>query len=342
MMEHILPVIRFVNPEWLFGIPAIVLFFVGQYFFRARGRSARGVDVPSVFLLKAVVRKVTFLRFGGSVLRVLALCFILIAMARPQIGKQTRDRSADGVDIMLVVDTSGSMKARDFVIDGNRPTRLEVIKRVIGEFIEARPDDRIGLVVFGTEAFTQAPLTLDHQVLLQFLDQIEIGVAGEATAIGDGLGTAVARLKDEKSDARKGSRVVVLLTDGSSNAGRMDPLAATAAAKALEVRVHTIGVGSKGEVPIISNGREMYIRADIDEKLLSDIATQTGGIYRRVTDTDGLREVYGEIDQLEKKKIKANKYNSGNDIFYLPLFLAILLLGFEILWRGSRWREIST
>ncbi|MCX6123819.1 MAG: VWA domain-containing protein [Proteobacteria bacterium] len=306
----------------------------------ARSRRQAGVSTASIKMFADCIQKPSLLRFGGAIFRSLAIIALTVGLARPQAGKRQGARSADGVDIVLVIDTSGSMKARDFVIGGERPTRLEVIKRVIGDFISARPDDRIGIVVFGTEAFTQAPLTLDHDVLLRFLDQVEIGVAGEATAIGDGLGTAVARLKDQRSNSREGSRVVVLLTDGANNAGRMDPMAATNAAKALGVRVHTVGVGSKGEVPIISNGQMVYIKADIDEKLLGAIAAETGGVYRRVADTEGLQGVYSEIDRLEKKRVEIKDQRSGRDYFAAALVASILFIVLEMMWRGSRWRVV--
>jgi Ca-activated chloride channel family protein len=264
------------------------------------------------------------------------LGLVIAALARPQLPDERGQRQSEGVDIMLAVDTSGSMRARDFEVHGQRPDRLEVIKAVIGDFIVARPDDRIGMVVFGSEAFTQAPLTLDHDVLQKFLDRVEIGMAGDGTAIGDGLATAVKRLKDAPGK----SHVVVLLTDGANNAGRIDPLAAAEAAKALNVRVHTIGVGSEGVVPIVQNGRVFHIKADIDEKTLTAIAEATGGVYRRAVDTDALVNVYREIDKLEKTRSDTPEHRRGRDVFSPFLTWATALLMLEALWRLSRYRRV--
>lgn len=336
-IDRFLPAMRFADPLWLLLIPVLIAVGIARYLWQTRHtRSVAGLRTASIEAFRPIWRAPSKLRFAGTVLRFLTLLCIIVALARPQAGRRSGARNADGVDIMLVIDTSGSMKARDFVIDGQRPNRLEVIKKVISDFIVSRPDDRIGLVVFGSEAFTQAPLTLDHDVLQKFLDQVEIGVAGEATAIGDGLATAVVRLKDQPGE----SRVVVLLTDGANNAGRMDPAAAAAAAKSLGIRVHTIGVGSEGEVPIISQGQMVYIRADIDEKLLTSISEQTGGVYRRATDTAALRGVYQEIDRLEKRRIEIKDQRVGRDYFAWPLIMACLCLWLELLWRGSRWRVI--
>lgn len=330
--------LQFVDPWFLILIP-VVLLAAGVMAWQqvTSRRSNVGIPTASLKAFDGAVRKASWLRFAGPLLRLLVLVLVIVALARPQGSRRQGQRSAEGVDIILVIDTSGSMQARDFVIGGERPNRLEVIKKVIAGFITERPDDRIGIVVFGTEAFTQAPLTLDHEALLKFLQQVEIGVAGEATAIGDGLATAVLRLKDQPGE----SRVVVLLTDGANNAGRMDPVAATAVAKALGMRVHTIGVGSKGEVPIISRGQTVYIKADIDEKLLGQIASETGGVYRRAFDTEALRGVYQEIDRLEKRRIDVKDQRGGRDFFAVPLIAALVCLMLELLWRGSRWRVIS-
>ncbi len=335
LIDRFLQNFWFAEPLWFVLLPLIALIWAVIHFIRRRQKPA-GIITPSIRMFGSQQVRPSRLRYLGLVLRCLTILMIVVALARPQGGRHQGSRSAEGVDIMLAIDTSGSMKARDFVIDGERPNRLEVIKRVIADFILERPDDRIGIVVFGTEAFTQAPLTLDHEVLLKFLDQLEIGMAGEATAIGDGLATSVLRLKNQLGE----SRVVVLLTDGANNAGRMDPMAASAAAKSFGIRVHTIGVGSEGEVPIISNGQVVYIRADIDEKLLTAISTETGGVYRRATDTAALKGVYHEIDQLEKRRLEVKDQRSGRDFFTYPILLALMFLGLELLWRLTKWRVI--
>lgn len=289
--------------------------------------------------------------FGGMVvklapslpllLRCAALALAIVALARPQAGPRGKNRQVDGLDIQLVIDTSGSMKAQDFILDGKRRTRLEVVKSVIDQFIAARQDDRIGLVVFGTEAFTQAPLTLDHQLLEQFLKHIEISMAGDSTAIGDGLATAVKRLtgSEDKPAPSKG-KIVILLTDGANNAGRIDPLTAAEAAKALNIKVYTIGVGSRGKVPIESNGRIVQVEVDIDEALLEKIAAMTGGRFYRATDTQALINVYAEIDRLEKTRGRAPVREVRRELYASFLWPALVLLLVDVLFSLSRFRLV--
>lgn len=260
------------------------------------------------------------LRHSTFALRALAVTLIVVALARPEKGNSRTERQTEGLDIVLVVDTSRSMEAQDFEWKGERPTRLEVVKSVIADFVRERPSDRIGMVVFGSEAFTQAPLTLDHDVLLRFLSAVQIGMAGDATAIGDGIGTAVHRLKDVEAK----SKVAILLTDGSNTAGRLDPEAAAQAAKAMNVKVYTIGVGSEGEVPMMVRGRMTVQRADIDEALLKKVADTTGGQYFRAQDTETLVQVYETIDKLEKTKINVQTFASYEDR-YMPFVLAAIL-----------------
>lgn len=222
------------------------------------------------------------------------------------------------------------------MINNERPTRLEVVKSVIAQFIHERPDDRIGMVVFGTEAFTQAPLTLDHQVLNRFLTEVRVSMAGDATAIGDGLATAVKRLKDVTSK----SRVVILLTDGSNTAGRIDPLAAAKAAEALGIRVYTIGVGSEGTAPMVIEGRTHMVPVEIDEKLLQEIARTTGGNFYRATDTEALVAVYRTIDRLEKTRAEIKQFRQLDEKFAVFLWPAISCLFLEALFMLTPWRRV--
>jgi Ca-activated chloride channel family protein len=325
---------QFASPDFLWLTPLCFLPIIYDRFARRRG----GVGVASVewVLPAGQSARISIMARFGVMARLLAIFLIVIALARPQIhdGKDAGRR--EGIDIMLAIDTSGSMRARDFEVGGQRPDRLEVIKSVISDFIAARGNDRVGMVVFGSEAYTQAPLTLDHEVLQKFLDHVSIGMAGDGTAIGDGLATAVRRLKD----SHEKGRVIVLLTDGANNAGRIDPVAAAQAAKAFNIRVHTIGVGSEGVVPIVQDGRVFHIKADIDEKSLRAIADATGGIYRRATDTDALVGVYKEIDKLEKKKLEGPEKSTGRDVFPAILALVMALLTAELIWRGSRFRRL--
>ena len=324
--------VTFQSPLWLIFLPLVFCPYLAD---RWRRRSVPMAHV-GIMLPETTRQRLPFLRHGGWILRSLVLAIVVTGLARPQFGRVPGKRSSEGVDIMLAIDTSGSMRARDFEVNGQRPDRLEVIKAVISEFIDARPDDRIGMVVFGSEAYTQAPLTLDHEVLSQFLDHVEIGMAGDGTAIGDGLATAVKRLKDMPGK----SRVVILLTDGANNAGRIDPLAAAEAAKSLGIRVHTIGVGSEGVVPIVQNGSVFYIQADIDEKTLRSISDVTGGQYWRATDTKALISVYREIDKLEKTKREEKENTSGHDVFPEVLVGAVMLMMLESIWRVSGYRRI--
>lgn len=274
--------------------------------------------------------------FAPVVLRSLALTAIFIALARPQSPPIGKNRSIDGLDIQLVIDTSGSMRAEDFALGDRRSTRLDVVKSVIENFILARPDDRIGIVVFGTEAFTQAPLTLDHNLLRDFLKHIEISMAGDATAIGDGLATAVKRLQDLPSKGK----VVILLTDGENNAGRIDPVTAAEAAKALGVRVYTIGVGGKGQVPIQVNGRRTMVEVNIDEALLEKVAATTDGRYFRAKDTQALIEVYASIDRLEKSAGKSPVREIRRELFSSFVLGALFLLLVDLLGSMTRRRVI--
>lgn len=294
--------------------------------------------------LQSIFRRVMppFASCFPMLIRCLALALAIIALARPQAGPRGRSRSVDGLDIQLVIDTSGSMKAQDFALEGRRPTRLEVVKAVIEKFIAARTDDRIGLVVFGTEAFTQAPLTLDHQLLEQFLKHIQISMAGDATAIGDGLATAVKRLSgdDSKTPANSQGKIVILLTDGANNAGRIDPLSAAEAAKALGIKVYTIGVGSRGKVPIESNGRIVQVEVDIDEGLLTRIAEMTGGRFFRAADTQALMNVYAEIDRLEKTRNRAPVREVRRELYASFVWPALMLLLLDVLFALSRFRLV--
>lgn len=302
-----------------------------------RSENKRGGGFPTTKPLHLLKQSMTAqFRHLGVLFRLSALVLLVFAIARPQSGRDPGKRSTEALDIMLVVDTSGSMEARDFVIAGRRPNRLEVIKGVMKSFIEDRPDDRLGIVVFGTEAFTQSPLTLDHNVLLQFLDAISIGMAGESTAIGDGLATAVARFKD--IDAK--SKVVILLTDGSNQAGRVEPLAAARAAQTFGVKVYTVGVGSDGEVPVPSNGRMQTARYELDDKLLQEIADLTGGKYFRAGDTETLVKVYSTIDELEKTKMEVTTFDEREDRYAMFAWPALALLLAELLFGVTRFRRV--
>ena len=277
------------------------------------------------------------LRILLPILRALTIATLFIAMARPQLTLKEEEITSDGVDIMMVMDLSSSMLAQDF-----SPDRLEVSKEVAANFVDKRKYDRIGLAVFSGEAFTQCPLTTDHRVLKDFLAGLQCGILNDGTAIGMGLSTAVNRLKD--SEAK--SKIVILLTDGDNNAGYIKPLTAAEIARELEVKVYTIGIGSKGaaRTPIRrrSNGEYVYGMAEVnfDENLLRELSKMTGGQYFRAVSKEGLEEIYQIIDQLEKTQIEVTTFKRYSEEFYLFALLGIIFLVLEILLRYTVFRTI--
>jgi len=269
------------------------------------------------------------------VFRVLALMFLTIALARPQSTSRGENVSTEGIDIILVNDISGSMLAEDF-----RPNRIEAAKKVAMDFIDGRPTDRIGLVIFSGESFTQCPLTLDHGVIKSLLSEIKSGMIEDGTAIGMGLATAVSRLKDSKAK----SRVIVLLTDGINNRGFIDPMTAAGIAQQFGIRVYTIGVGTIGVAPypVQTPFGTQYqnVPVEIDEQLLQKIADQTGGKYYRATDNKKLRVIYDEIDRLEKTKIEVTQFRRHKEEFYTAAMFAGLFLLLELIFSQTIFRKI--
>jgi Ca-activated chloride channel family protein len=303
----------------------------------------RRVSEPSLALPRASLRFVVgrsgWLRVERllPVGRLLALALVVVALARPQSGARIETVSAHGVDIVVALDVSRSMEAEDL-----QPHRLEVARRTVERFVEGRPDDRLGLVIFAGLATTRSPLTLDHAMLQQLLSEVTFAPADQdGTAIGMGLATAVHRLRE--SDAR--SRVVVLVTDGRNNKGQIGPEAAAEAAKALGVRVHTVGVGTEGEAPIpVDYGplgrRKVMQRVDIDEPLLRRIADTTGGRYFRATDSEGLAEIFATIDAMEKSEIESPVRVLYTELFPVALVPALALLLVERGLRSTRLLRI--
>jgi Ca-activated chloride channel family protein len=252
--------------------------------------------------------------------RVLAIGLLIFALARPQTSTRRQDVTIEGIDIVMTIDISGSMLAEDF-----KPNRLEAAKNVAKDFVGGRPNDRMGLVIFSGETFTQCPLTTDHSVLMNLFKDVKSGMIEDGTAIGDGLATAVNRLKDSKAV----SKVIILLTDGENNMGALDPISAAEIAKLYGIRVYTIGVGTIGQAPypVQTPFGKQYQSIDvkIDEPMLMEIASMTDGKYFRATDNKKLEDIYMEIDRLEKSKIDVTEFRKKNEEF-LPFALAALLL----------------
>jgi len=276
-----------------------------------------------------------------AALRWAGLAVLIIALAQPQQTNSETTIKASGVDIVVALDLSGSMRAEDFELKGERVNRLTMAKAVLEEFIKNRPNDRIGLVAFATEAYTASPLTLDHDFLDENLDRLQLGTIEEqSTAIGSALSTAINRLRDLKSK----SKIVVLMTDGQNNAGTIDPLVAADAAAALGVKVYTIGVGTRGEapVPVYFMGQKVYRRqpVDIDEDTLKAIAQKTGGRYYRADNAEKFRSIYREIDQLEKTEAEVQKFTQYDELFpwFLSAGLGLVLL--ELLLQHTVWRRL--
>ncbi len=322
---------RFAYP-YAFALLALI---VPAVWLALRQRRDRSVAYPAIdLLLGAGLGAPAWKRFGLLALRCAALILVVAAIARPQTGRSEHTTHTEGLDILLVLDTSGSMQAQDF----KPKDRLYVAKEVVKEFVSKREHDRIGLVVFAAQAFTQCPLTLDYPVLTRLIDDVEIGMLEDGTAIGVALATAVNRLKN--SEAK--TRLVVLLTDGQNNAGTIDPTTAARVAATLGVKVYTIGVGTKGRAPMPVNdpifGKRMVsVEVSLDEEMLTNIAELTDGEYFRATDREELFKIYERIDELEKTRIESETFVNYTDRFrwlllpVLGIFMIELALGQTIL-----------
>lgn len=317
---------HFASPYYLWLL-LLLLPMTAYYVWRTiqGGASIRISSVDGVARAPKTVRY--WLRHLPFVLRAAAVALGIVALARPQGVEQNARTNTEGIDIMLSIDVSGSMLARDF-----RPDRITAAKEVAGSFIADRYGDRIGLVAFAGEAFTQSPLTTDQSTLQTLLSRIRSGLIEDGTAIGNGLATAINRLRE--SDAK--SKVVILLTDGVNNRGEIAPLTAAEIARAQGIRVYTIGVGTEGMAPypaldMFGNMTFVKQKVEIDEKTLRAIAEQTGGRYFRATDKAKLKAIYDEINQLEKSKVEVFEHVTYHELFLVWLLAAIALLAAEFL-----------
>ncbi len=320
MMSNIV----FLNPAILYLL-IIIPVMIAYYVYR-QNMSSASVRLSSLSFMDGIKPGFRdYLKHTIFVFRVTTVALLIIILARPQSTNKWHDMSTEGIDIMLAMDISGSMLARDF-----KPDRLEAAKNVATEFITGRPTDRIGLVIFSGESFTQCPLTTDHAVLINLLREMESGMIEDGTAIGLGLANAVNRIKD--SDAK--SKIIILLTDGVNNRGAIAPLTAAEIAKTMDLRVYTVGVGTKGMAPYpiqtAAGTRYQNMKVEIDEDVLTEIAAMTGGKYFRATDNESLLEIYKEIDKLEKSKIDVQEFSIKNEEYLLFAILAVFMLLAEI------------
>jgi Ca-activated chloride channel family protein len=321
---------HFAEPQYFLLLLALPL-WVWWYFFREDNYyAAFSIPQDGGVFSHAPTLRVKLMSYL-PVLRMLTFLFIVIALARPQSELSDQEISTQGIDIVLSLDISGSMLARDF-----QPDRLEAAKKVAMQFIKDRPNDRIGLVIFSGESFTQCPITIDHQVLLNLFKDIKSGMVEDGTALGMGLATAVSRLKESKSK----TKVIILMTDGVNNMGYIDPETAIQIARTYGIRIYTIGIGKNGMAPypVMDQNGKMFFQdmpVQIDEALLKRAAQQTGGLYFRATGNDKLKNVYSQIDKLERSKIKISNYHRKNERFHLFLGIAVFCLLLEVLLRNT-------
>ena len=335
-MTEFLGDIQFAEKHW-FWLLLIIPVMIAWYIWRLKSMEGE-LNFSTFSLLKGIKQPLRAkFRLSLFVLRILAFTFIIAAIARPQSRSSWKDSKTEGIDIVLSMDVSLSMLAKDF-----KPNRMEVAKDVMMDFIEVRPNDRIGLVIFGGEAFTQCPITSDHKILKNMFEQVKAGILDQGTAIGMGLANAVARIKESKAK----SKVVILISDGVSNMGEVAPLTAGELAKTFGVRVYCIGVGSKGKalqpVAIYAPGEYEYdyVDVEIDEKVMTDISNMTGGKYFRATNKESLVTISREIDKMEKT-ITSEKSFTNKAEHFLPFALtAAILLLLEFIFRYTIFRSV--
>ncbi len=327
---------EFLNPEFLWLLILIPLLAIWQFF--KRKKDVAVLTIPSVKGFKANTSILSKIKPILYLLRLLALAAIIVALARPRnVSVSKRTKTNKGIDIVMAIDVSASMLARDL-----KPNRLEALKKVAVDFVDRRPNDRIGIVVYAGESFTQTPITSDKSIVKRTISELKWGQLEGGTAIGMGLGSGVNRLKESKAK----SKVIILLTDGVNNSGNIDPRTATELAKELGIKVYTIGIGTNGmaDFPWSKNPRTGQLnfrkqQVEIDEKLLEEIAAETNGKYFRATDNTSLKEIYDEIDKLEKTKIEEFKYYNYQEMYRSLVFLALGLLILEFLLRNTLFKS---
>lgn len=337
-MQTVQKYFEFVYPLWLLALlllPAIALF---DY----RKRNLVKFPISSIIVFDPVRSKTlrSYFEWLPSLLKFIACILIVFALARPREVNQVTQIQNQGYDIILILDASDSMHAVDMELDGNEAERMDVVKAVVKDFVRQRPADRIGMVVFGEEAFTQCPLTMDHGILEEYLGLIEVGMAGPSTAIGNGIATALKRL--EQSTAK--SKIIILLSDGKSNSGEVTPMAAAEYARQKGIRIHTIAIGTGDEAPVYVNTlfgrRKVMQKLEMDEEALKMIAEKTGGEAFLARTTDTLKSVYEKIDQMEKSEIVSQNYQEYDELFPVLAFWAGALLVLHALLRHTLFMRL--
>jgi Ca-activated chloride channel homolog len=329
---------RFLQPEWFWALTLLPLVML----WRGRRGPVAAIQYSDVGLARAVARR-SRSRIGNWVwlFAVFGAALMIVGLARPQRGHSRTEVTANGIDIVLVLDVSGSMQALDFLIDNQRVNRIEVVKSVVGKFIDERPNDRIGLIAFAGAPYLVSPITLDHDWLQQNLERVTIGGVDDGTAIGSAIAASVNRLRTTPAK----SKVVILLTDGMNNTGKISPLAAAEAARALGVKVYTIGVGVRGKAPVPVRDEAGHMRlimaeVDVDEKTLQTVADQTGGKFYRATDTDSLQKIYEQINRLETSAQTVQKFEHYDELYAWALVPALGILGLGFILQQTRYRRL--
>ena len=329
---------RFLQPEWFWLLALLPLVML----WRGRRGPVAAVEYSDVGIAREVARH-SRSRVGRLVwlLPLLAGVLMIVGLARPQRGHSRTEVTANGIDIVLGLDVSGSMQALDFTIDNQRMNRIEVVKSVVAKFIEERPNDRIGLIAFAGAPYLVSPLTLDHDWLQQNLERVNIGAGDDGTAIGSAIAAGVNRLRTTPAK----SKVVILLTDGMNNTGKISPLSAAEAAKALGVKVYTIGVGVRGKAPIpvrddAGNMHMVMAKVDVDEKTLQAVADQTGGKFYRATDTNSLERIYEQINALERTPQTVQKFERYEELYPYALIPSLGILSLGFLLQQTRFRRL--
>ena len=338
MNWHDLATFSFAQPAWLWllALPALLAFRLG----RTGGAPAVVYSSTSIFQTIGKPRPARAGAFAGALLLLAGTCGV-VALARPQLSNTLTQIEASGIDIMICLDVSRSMLLEDFSMDGSRASRVDAVKEITQRFIDARPNDRIGMLAFAGKPFLVSPPTLDHARLIDGLDRVKIGLVDDGTAIGSAIVSAANRLKNREAK----SRIIVLLSDGDNNAGRVNPNTAAEAALALGLKVYTIGVGTNDIAPYPTTdmfGRTVYqnTRMEFDEQTLKEVAQVAQGTFFRADSSDALKDIYAQIDKLEKSTVKVNQYREYRDLFRLFVGTGAACLGLYLALSQLLWRRL--